>query len=171
MYYFVKDRAAEIEALPSEVRTAVFPPAWRAALDSADDQKREANASRVRTISRRLATFAVIVAVAFAVYLSMPKAHNAKEADTCTVAPAHDDGTAHSFARERSIAEEHVMVVDEAGSQKIARAVLWPGEDALSAARRFCTAHIITHAECAAAVAERLVAAATRAATNATQQP
>ena len=56
----VKDRAAEIEALPSEVRTAVFPPAWRAALDSADDQKREANASRVRTISRRLATFAVI---------------------------------------------------------------------------------------------------------------
>ena len=63
----VKDRAAEIEALPSEVRTAVFPPAWRAALDSADDQKREANASRVRTISRRLATFAVIVAVAFAV--------------------------------------------------------------------------------------------------------
>ena len=63
------------------------------------------------------------------------------------------------------------MVVDEAGSQKIARAVLWPGEDALSAARRFCTAHIITHAECAAAVAERLVAAATRAATNATQQP
>ena len=58
---------------------------------------RQASASRLRMISRRLAAgFAVIVAVAFAVYLSMPK--------------AHDDGSAHSFARERPIAEEHGTV-------------------------------------------------------------
>ena len=167
----VKDRAAEIEALPSEVRTAVFPPAWRAALESASDEssapKRGANA--IRQPRRLAAVVAIIVAVAFAtIYLSrLPL--DADATGTSAIAPALDD--AQIFVRERPIAEERVMVVDETGSQKIALAILWPGEDALSAAQRFCTAHIITHEGCPAAVADRLVEAAMRAANNGTRQP
>ena len=167
----MKDRAAEIEALPSEVRTAVFPPAWRAALESASDESSapERGANAIRQPRRLAAVVAIIVAVAFAtIYLSrLPL--DADATGTSAVAPALDD--AQIFVRERPIAEERVMVVDETGSQKIALAILWPGEDALSAAQRFCTAHIITHEGCPAAVADRLVEAAMRAANNGTRQP